>query len=184
MSGMRVDRSPDRPESQDRVANRMQSNRWSRRLRVACAALLLVLLAACIGGQTTVPTSGEAPCEPVQVRFFGPPTLEATWQSSSRSTASGNGTTLLTIDVSRAAPLDRATTCELLVDVTVELSSDDGVLELSSTGQLSAHAEPPKVWLDAGPELQGGTLLLGETLEVELDYPDGTRFSARGSLPE
>jgi hypothetical protein len=163
----------------------MHGKGWSRHFRVACAVLLLVLLAACIGGQTTVPTAGKPePCEPVPMRYFGPHTLDATWQSSSRSSATGNGTTLLTVDVSRATPSDQAPTCERLVDVTVELSSDDGVIELSSTGQLSANTDPLKVRLDPGPELQGGTLLLGETLEIELDYPNGNRFSAHGSLPQ
>ena len=160
--------------------NHARSSWQNWRVCAACAVLASALAAGCIGGQTTVPTSATTEvCHPIEMRYFGPHTLDASWQRSTGSTAS-EGTTLLTVDVSRTAA--EKSPCDSLIDVRVEVSSDDGVVELSGTGQLTRGTDSHRVRLNVDPGLEAGTIVLGETLEILLDFPNGDRFSASGAL--
>lgn len=81
------------------------------------------------------------------------------------------------------SPTEREQPCGSL-SVHVELSSDDGVVEFSGTGTVYAVAGALQVNLHRTEQLFSGSLVLGDRLQVTLDFADGTLVTAQGSLEQ
>lgn len=162
------------------------------RLHTACAALLAALAMGCIGGQTTVPTSGPARPEPGSIavdppvcklaasfalkqRHLGQLERYVAWERSAGDEPT-QGSTQVTIDLS-PTPED-APTCDGSAPVHVEISTDDGSIEFSGTGRLRGNTEATELELDPAPPLRSGRLDLGRRLMVMLEYEDGTSIHA------
>jgi hypothetical protein len=154
-----------------------------------CAGQLL-FASSCIGGQTTVPSSGPPePCERPSItreidrRFFGVHELHVTWTKSmgpGDDTAS-EGALQLTLDLSRLNTSDSTAGCPR-IEVRVELSSDTGALEYSGQGTVRTGRNL-RIELDPAEGLFGGSITLADPLQVQLRYRDGTTLNAQGTPP-
>ena len=149
---------------------------------------LLAFASSCIGGQTTVPTSGRSPaCEPpnltpdIERRVFGVHALDVTSMDLPLQTQHDERALRITLDVMRARTTVSSGACT--VEVAVELSSDDGTLEYSGRGKLSRDGKVLQIGLEPAMDVLRGSVTIGELVEIELHYFGGSVITAEGSLP-
>ena len=155
------------------------------RVRALWFAQLLLLVPACLGGQTTVPTSLPSVCTPenaqrnaakrtrLATKYLGTHIADVTWERTLPDHEPERGTTRLTLRLSQSDEELPTWAC-LLVPVIIEMSTADGEFTYSGDGQLDGMTEG-YVHVDAASGVTNGTLTLaGGSIKGYLDLENGT----------